>query len=127
MRAHTLSIRQADFKQKRLDCAILLYKRALEFGPATEQQVVIRSNLSLVHATMKNGAAALEEADAALALDANNAKGHFRRGNALVLLNRIPESHSALERAAELDKMCVASRVKGNRRRRTIVAVCPIP
>ena len=94
---------QSEFKNKRLDCAVKLYERALKFASSTEQKCVIHSNISLTYAGMKNGPAALGAADAALGVDSGFAKGHFRRGQALVLLKRIPDSHAAFERASELE------------------------
>lgn len=94
---------QNEFKSKRLPCAIKLYRRALKFAPSKEKKAIIYSNLSLTYATMNNGPSALSEADACLKLDATNPKAHFRRGQALVVLRRIPESHKAFEEAAKLD------------------------
>ena len=51
---------------------------------------------------MHNGDAALKDADACIAIDATNPKGHFRRAQALVVLKNIPESHKAFEEAARL-------------------------
>lgn len=92
----------SEFKNKRLDCAVKLYARALEFAASEEDKATIHCNLSLVHAGMKNGQKAVQAADQAIAINAANPKAHFRRGQALVVLNKIPDSHSAFEEAAKL-------------------------
>jgi hypothetical protein len=83
---------QSEFKTKRLDCALQLYERALKFAPDAEARGVILCNLSVVAAGMGRGDQALGFADDGVALDANNAKAHFRRGQVSTLAHT--RSHS---------------------------------
>ena len=51
---------------------------------------------------MNRGTEALEYANKCVESDASYAKGHLRKGQALVLLKQIPESHEAFKQAALL-------------------------
>ena len=64
--------------------AVRLYKRMLSVG--SDQPHMLHSHLSACYAAVGLMAAALEEADAAIAAAPTWPKGHYRRGIALAAL-----------------------------------------
>ena len=77
--------------------AVRLYKRMLSVG--SDQPHMLHSNLSACYAAVGLMAAALEEADAAIAAAPTWPKGHYRRGVALAALELWPEAALSFRRA----------------------------
>ena len=76
------------------------YTAALNTDPSDAR---VWSNRSACRAALGRWAAALEDADGAVAADQSFAKGHSRRGAALLALDRIHEAAAAYETAVRLD------------------------
>merc|ERR1712166_1069347 len=89
----------AAFKVRQLPTAVTLYSKALEHDPKAH---AIYGNRSMSQLAMGKFEAALEDADAAIAISEEWAKGHFRRAKALTALDRHAAELGAIRRAVEL-------------------------
>ena len=76
------------------------YTAALNTDPSDAR---VWSNRSACRAALGRWAAALEDADGAVAADRTFAKAHSRRGAALLALDRVHEAAAAYETAVRLD------------------------
>merc|ERR1711865_1188009 len=89
----------AAFKVRQLPTAVTLYSKALEHDPKAH---AIFGNRSMSQLAMGKFEEALEDADAAIAISEEWAKGHFRRAKALTALDRHAAALGAIRRAVEL-------------------------
>jgi len=89
----------AAFKVRQLPTAVILYSKALEHDPKAH---AIFGNRSMSQLAMGKFEEALEDADAAIAISEEWAKGHFRRAKALTALDRHAAALGAIRRAVEL-------------------------
>ena len=93
------------FKNGDFAMAIALYTHALELVARdgdTGIAHMVHANRSAAHARVGDYAAALDDADAAVALAPDWPRGHQRRGTALLRLGRARAALQAFTRAAEL-------------------------
>ena len=93
------------FKNGDFAMAIALYTHALELAARdgdTGIAHMVHANRSAAHARVGDYAAALDDADAAVALAPDWPRGHQRRGTALLRLGRARAALQAFTRAAEL-------------------------
>jgi len=88
------------FKNGSLAEAELLYGRAIEHDP---KQAPLWGNRCAARVGMKKWTEALADADEAIKVQPDWAKGHFRRGQCLAGLGRWAEAQRAYERALELE------------------------
>jgi len=89
----------AAFKVRQLPTADILYSKALEHDPEAH---AIFGNRSMTRLSMGKFEEALEDADAAIAISEEWAKGHFRRAKALTALDRHTAALKAIRRAVAL-------------------------
>ena len=90
---------KAAIKLKRYPDADMLYGKAIK----VRADAILYSNRSLVRANMGKFAEALEDAEEAVKLDAAYVKGHYRKGNALVGLERFDDAIVAYEVGKVMD------------------------
>lgn len=93
------------FKNGDFETAIALYTRALELAErdgATEIAHLVHANRSAAACRLGDSEAALQDADAAVALKPDWPRGHQRRGAALLRLGRVRAAVDAYARAAAL-------------------------
>ena len=90
----------AAFKRGALDEAEMLYGKALEHDAAT---AALWGNRCAARLGMKRFELALQDADEAVKVDGKWAKGHFRRGQALVGLARWDDAKRAFEQTLALE------------------------
>ena len=74
--------------------AIQLYSKGLELFPT---DAILLSNRSMCHMSMKNAVEALSDATASIAADSTFAKAYYRKGVALVALNRPLDARATFE------------------------------
>lgn len=87
------------FTQGKFDQALKLYTEAIEIWPENH---VLYSNRSATYLQLKNFDKALEDADECVRLNKDFPKGHFRRCQVLLELNRKEEAKSAIIQARDL-------------------------
>jgi tetratricopeptide (TPR) repeat protein len=80
--------------------ALPLLKRAAELDPKSSEPHTL---MNTAYCKLHNWLAALKEADAAIALEAENADAYYGRACALAQLRRSVEAIAALKKALELD------------------------
>lgn len=81
--------------------ALPLFKRALELDP---KNISAHNAMSETYRTLRDWRAALQWADAAIKLSAEDADAHYNRACALARLGRAQEAIAALKRVIELDE-----------------------
>jgi len=81
------------YSERKYEEALVLYNRAFSLSPNDH---LILGNRSIAHLKSGNSKAALEDAELAVSLRPDWAKGHLRRGNALKTLRRHEEAFKAL-------------------------------
>ncbi|CAM9463777.1 unnamed protein product [Pylaiella littoralis] len=91
---------RAEFARKNLPQAEMLYSKATEIRP---EDATLHSNLSAVRLGLNKPAPALENAMEALRLDPAFAKGHYRKGQALMALARPAEAADAFRAGGSLE------------------------
>ncbi|CAN0258089.1 unnamed protein product [Ectocarpus sp. 12 AP-2014] len=91
---------RAEFARKNLPQAEMLYSKAVEIRP---EDATLYSNLAAVRLGLNKPGPALENAVEALRLDPAYAKGHYRKGQALMALTRPGEAAEAYRAGAALE------------------------
>eukprot|EP00903_Cladosiphon_okamuranus_P013940 g12966.t1 len=91
---------RAEFSRKNLPQAEMLYSKAVEIKP---EDATLHSNLAAVRLGLNKPQPALENAMEALRLDPKYAKGHYRKGQALMALTRPAEAAEAFRSGAVLE------------------------
>ncbi|CAM9514340.1 unnamed protein product [Ectocarpus fasciculatus] len=91
---------RAEFARKNLPQAEMLYSKAVEIRP---EDATLYSNLAAVRLGLNKPGPALENAVEALRLDPAYAKGHYRKGQALMALARPGEAAEAYRAGAALE------------------------
>eukprot|EP00752_Nemacystus_decipiens_P009906 g8838.t1 len=91
---------RAEFARKNLPQAEMLYSKAVEIKP---EDATLHSNLAAVRLGLNKPEPALENAMEALRLDPKYAKGHYRKGQALMALTRPGEAAEAFRAGAVLE------------------------
>lgn len=97
------------YSERRYEEALVLYNRAFSLSPNDH---LILGNRSIAHLKSGNVKSALEDAELAVSLRPDWAKGHLRRGNALKTLRRHEEAFKALFSCLVLEKSAVSKPVK---------------
>ena len=97
------------YSERKYEEALVLYNRAFSLSPNDH---LILGNRSIAHLKSGNSKAALEDAELAVSLRPDWAKGHLRRGNALKTLRRHEEAFKALFSCLVLEKTALAKPVK---------------
>jgi len=91
----------AAFAAKSLPEANMLYSKAIEHDSSV---AALFGNRSMVHLTMGDFGKALSDAQKAVELDPDWAKGHFRVAKALAGLGRFDEAEKSFRKVLELDE-----------------------
>ncbi|DBA05018.1 TPA: hypothetical protein N0F65_000706 [Lagenidium giganteum] len=86
--------------QDKYEEAVASFTRAIELSPKGE----FYHNRSLVHHELGNGQKALQDAEAAIVLDPQDADNWCRKGKALLLLNKGREAYDAFRKGLSLDE-----------------------
>lgn len=97
------------YSERKYEEALVLYNRAFSLSPNDH---LILGNRSIAHLKSGNVKSALEDAELAVSLRPDWAKGHLRRGNALKTLRRHEEAFKALFSCLVLEKSSVSLPVK---------------
>lgn len=86
-------------------CPWYRYSQAIALSPSNDADVLKKlfSNRSLAHCRISKYAEALEDADAALEMAPRWAKGHWRRGMALMGMGRLGDAVDAFAQARMID------------------------
>ncbi len=87
------------FKAKRLERALTLYFECLSLTPF---DTAVLTNLAAVHAALEQHEAAIEFADRAIYISADNLKALFRRGTCLGKLGKLAAAQADLQAAVKL-------------------------
>lgn len=93
----------AEFGNRRYDCADALYTKAIEVAPKSYAKHSLYGNRSATKLAMNKGEEALKDAEAAIDADPNWAKGYVRKALALQRLKKFDESLAALKQAQKLE------------------------
>ena len=91
------------FRAGRYEEAARAYSSGLALNPCDELRAVLLSNLSTVRLKQCNWEGALQEAKAAIAIDATLSKAHFNIGRALLELGRLDDALAALMTTQSLE------------------------
>jgi len=114
------------FKSHDFSEAVFHYTEALKLPPPEGEELrhKIHANLSAAYASLGNGQKALTEAEKALRVDENYARGHMRKGNALEMMGRLNEARAAYKKGADIapDDTALQSAIKKLDTRRAEVA-----
>lgn len=97
------------FSERKYEEALELYNQAFSLSPNDH---LILGNRSISHLKNGNVQAALEDAELAVSLKPDWAKGHLRKGNALKTLGRHGEAFKALFSCLVLEKSSASRPVK---------------
>jgi len=97
------------YSERKYEEALVLYNRAYSLSPNDH---LILGNRSIAHLKSGNVKSALEDAELAVSLRPDWAKGHLRRGNALKTLRRHEEAFKALFSCLVLEKSALSKPVK---------------
>jgi tetratricopeptide (TPR) repeat protein len=97
--AATLTFAGIRLDNDRAKDSLPLFKKAIELNPAS---ISPHNGMATAYRKLKNWAAALAAADAALRIDAKSFEAHYHRACALAQLGRKREAMAALKRAAEV-------------------------
>lgn len=104
---HSQAKNQGDaaFKEGRLDESIRCYRLALQSDAQGDDEfaATLHSNIAAVHAKQGNHQEALAEANRAVQLRPNWAKGHSRKGLSLLSLGKDQEAQASYMKAVQLD------------------------
>ncbi|CAM9357698.1 unnamed protein product [Scytosiphon promiscuus] len=92
---------RAEFARKNFPQAEMLYTKAVEIRP---EDATLHSNLAAVRLGLNKAEPALENAMEALRLDPSYAKGLYRKGQALMALDRPREAAEAFRAGSVLDR-----------------------
>ena len=97
------------YSERKYEEALVLYNRAFSLSPNDH---LILGNRSIAHLKSGDVKSALEDAELAVSLRPDWAKGHLRRGQALKTLRRHDEAFKALFSCLVLEKSALSKPVK---------------
>jgi len=97
------------YSERKYEEALVLYNRAFSLSPNDH---LILGNRSIAHLKSGDVKSALEDAELAVSLRPDWAKGHLRRGQALKTLRRHEEAFKALFSCLVLEKSALSKPVK---------------